>query len=77
MQCMKIVSGVNGWLPARVAQEMIHNRTANIKGGLGNNIALDQVNEFLNNEFKGNLFFHYCLKVAFQSKRYLGNMTVF
>ena len=46
-------SGVSGWYPERIAQEIIHNRTANIYGGAGHNIPLDLLNEFHNNEFKG------------------------
>jgi hypothetical protein len=48
-----LFTGVNGWLPARLGHDLIHNRTANLRGGCGNNIALDLVNEFLNREFKG------------------------
>ena len=35
---------------------MIHNRTVNLKGGLGRNVAMDRVCEFLNAEFKGKCF---------------------
>jgi len=34
-------------------EEVIHNRTVNLKGGAGHNIAMDRVCEFLNAEFKG------------------------
>ena len=37
----------------RIKEDLIWNSTANIQGGAGNNLALDLVNEFLNNEFKG------------------------
>ncbi|XP_070559583.1 uncharacterized protein [Ptychodera flava] len=55
IQGHRLLAGVNGWLPRRLADELTWNRTANLHGGLGNNIALDFVNEFLNNEFKLNL----------------------
>jgi len=38
--------------------EVIHNRTVNLKGGLGHNVAMDRVCEFLNAEFKGNPKYH-------------------
>ena len=45
--------GVNGALPPRVASDMLWNRTANLRGGDGRNLALDYVNELMNGEFKG------------------------
>ncbi|OWF35407.1 hypothetical protein KP79_PYT24558 [Mizuhopecten yessoensis] len=51
----RLRAGVNGWLPKRLAEELTWNSTANLKGEAGHNIALDLVNEFLNNEFKTNL----------------------
>lgn len=45
--------GINGWLPMRLAKDIIHNRTVNIVGGPGRNLEMDLVNEFLNNKFKG------------------------
>ena len=50
---LKLVAGVRGFYPARICDEITWNRVANLKGGAGNNLALDLVNEFLNNEFKG------------------------
>ena len=47
------VSGDSGWLPARLAQEIKHNRTVDLKGGKGKNVTMDRVCEFLNAEFKG------------------------
>lgn len=44
--------GINGSLPPRLRNELIWNSTANLQGKPGNNIALDFVNEFLNNQFK-------------------------
>lgn len=49
----KYLSGINGLLPARIRSEVVWNSTANVLGNPGHNIALDLVNEFLNNEFKG------------------------
>lgn len=49
----KYLSGINGLLPARIRSEVVWNSTANLLGKPGHNIALDLVNEFLNNEFKG------------------------
>jgi hypothetical protein len=45
--------GVNGWLSERQAADLQWNRTVNLRGGPGHNIAMDKVNEFMNNEFKG------------------------
>ena len=56
-------SGLSGWLPPRLAEEILHNRTVNLKGGKGKNIAMDRVCEFLNMEFKGTIL---CFKtIAF------------
>lgn len=49
----KYLSGINGLLPARIRSEVVWNSTANLLGKPGHNIALDLVNKFLNNEFKG------------------------
>lgn len=51
--CLK---GVSGCLPPRLRNELIWNGTANLVGKPGHNIALDLVNEFLNNEFKCKYF---------------------
>ncbi|XP_076080098.1 uncharacterized protein LOC143050878 [Mytilus galloprovincialis] len=51
----RLLSAVNGWLPSRLIEDLIWNSTANLTGLPGNNLALDLVNEFLNNEFKTNL----------------------
>ena len=48
-----ILSGVSGCLPPRLIEEVAHNRTVNIQGGPGHNVTMDRMNEFLNNEFKG------------------------
>jgi hypothetical protein len=45
-------SAVNGWLPARLREEIIWNSTTNLTALPGGNLALDLVNEFQNNEFK-------------------------
>ena len=47
------MTGINGWLPERLGQELTWNRTANLIGGPGNNLPQDLVNEFLNSSFKG------------------------
>ena len=44
---------VQGWLCPKLAHEITWNRTVNLHGGAGHNIAKDLANEFLNNEFKG------------------------
>ena len=46
-------SDVQGGPNTRLKSEIIWNRTANLSGGLGHNIPLDLVNEFLNRDFKG------------------------
>ncbi|XP_070542604.1 uncharacterized protein [Ptychodera flava] len=51
----RLISGVSGWLPKRMAEEVTWNRTINLHGGEGKNIAMDLATEFLNNEFKGTL----------------------
>ncbi|XP_070547020.1 uncharacterized protein [Ptychodera flava] len=51
----RLIACINGYLPARQAEEMLWNATANLKGGAGKNIPLDLLNEFLNNDFKQNL----------------------
>ena len=48
-------SGIRGWLPGRLAHNIIHNRTANTWGLPGKNIALDLLCEHSNNDFKGRL----------------------
>jgi hypothetical protein len=48
-------SAVNGWLPARLREEMIWNNTANLTTLPGGNLALDIVNEFQNKEFKSKI----------------------
>lgn len=48
----RLLAGINGSLPPRLRNELIWNSTANLQGIPGNNIALDFVNEFLNNQFK-------------------------
>ena len=42
-----------GFYPDRIRHEIVWNRVANLRGGLGNNLELDLINEFLNKEFKG------------------------
>ena len=51
----RLLAGISGWLPPRLIEEIIHNRTVNLKGGKGKNNAMDRVCEFLNAEFKETL----------------------
>jgi len=48
-----VCAGISGMWNSGLAHEVIHNRTVNIRGGLGHNISMDRVCEFLNAEFKG------------------------
>ena len=49
--------GISGWWEAPLIDEVIHNRTVNLKGGLGHNIPMDRICEFLNAEFKGIFYY--------------------
>jgi len=51
-------TGVSGWYKPEVIHDIVHNRTVNLRGGLGHNIAMDRVCEFLNAEFKGTSLLH-------------------
>ncbi len=46
-------AGLAGYYPPRIQEEILWNRTINLQGGLGHNIAMDRVNEFHNAQFKG------------------------
>jgi len=48
-------TGISGWFDASVTHDVVHNRTINLHGGLGHNIAMDRICEFLNAEFKGSI----------------------
>jgi hypothetical protein len=48
--------GVNGFYPPDVIHDVVHNRTANIRGGAGHNVGLDWVNEMKVKNFKGIFF---------------------
>jgi len=48
-------AGIAGWWEDGVIHDAVHNRTVNLKGGRGHNLAMDRVCEFLNAEFKGML----------------------
>jgi len=48
-------AGISGWWEDNVIHDAVHNRTVNLKGGRGQNLAMDRVCEFLNAEFKGAL----------------------
>ena len=51
------VIGVAGWMPLKIRQELIWNRTINYSGGQGRNIPSDLMNEFFNRIFKGMLIY--------------------
>lgn len=51
-------TGISGWYKPEVIHDIVHNRTVNLRGGLGHNIAMDRVCEFLNAEFKGTSLLH-------------------
>ena len=57
--CLKefilLIIGVAGWLPPRQANEVTWNRTCNVVGGPGHNLALDLKNEFDNKDFTGDI----------------------
>ncbi|XP_071122550.1 uncharacterized protein, partial [Mytilus edulis] len=57
IDCVKIdkIPGVNGFLPTKLRQDMIWNRTVNYTGGRGSNLEMDLVNEFLNKDFINSL----------------------
>ena len=46
-------AGISGWWEAETVHDVVHNRTVNLRGGRGHNVAMDLVCEFLNAEFKG------------------------
>ncbi|KAI8516393.1 hypothetical protein Bbelb_049740 [Branchiostoma belcheri] len=48
----QMLTGVGGFLPARLQHDLTWNRVVNLRGGPGGNIGLDLINEFLNNDFK-------------------------
>ncbi len=51
----RLLADTNGRLPARQANELIWNRTMNLRGGRGHNLEKDLVNEFFNKDFVGKL----------------------
>ncbi|XP_011680810.2 uncharacterized protein LOC105446108 [Strongylocentrotus purpuratus] len=48
----RMLAGVAGCLAERIRNEIVHNRTININGGAGRNVALDFFIEQLNHHFK-------------------------
>ena len=54
-------SGMAGFFEPRVMDIILNNRTVNLRGGAGNNIAMDRICEFLNAQFKGNKNYNSCL----------------
>ncbi|XP_063954348.1 uncharacterized protein LOC129259624 isoform X2 [Lytechinus pictus] len=49
----RLLSGVAGCFPPRIGREIVHNRTINLYGGLGRNLALDFFMEQLHHKAKG------------------------
>ena len=64
-------AGVAGFHPERVSHELVGNRTVNLTGGEGKNIAVGLANEYLNRDFKSMLRI---LKLSRQ-KRFSGNFS--
>lgn len=50
------VAGTSGWWSQEFANNVVNNRTVNLRGGQGHNIAMDRVCEFLNADFKGKIY---------------------
>ncbi|CAG2191195.1 unnamed protein product [Mytilus edulis] len=51
----RLIAGVNGFLPTKLREDIIWNRTVNYTGGRGSNLEMDLVNEFLNKDFINSL----------------------
>ena len=49
----RLLAYAGGWLPPRLAEEVVWNRTVNLCGKRNTNLEMDLVNEFINGEFKG------------------------
>ncbi|VDI47021.1 Hypothetical predicted protein [Mytilus galloprovincialis] len=47
-----LLASVHGWLPEKLREDIIHNRTVNYGGGIGRNLPMDFMNEILNRLFK-------------------------
>ena len=52
----------------QIRHELIWERVANVKGLPGNNVGLDLLNEFYNNEFKGIDLLQHLFTVLFVAK---------
>ena len=48
-----IIISINGWLPSKMAQELVWNRIVDYSGGMGRNLQADLMNEIMNRLFKG------------------------
>ncbi|VDI05718.1 Hypothetical predicted protein [Mytilus galloprovincialis] len=48
----RLLVSVNGWLPEKLKNDLIYNRTVNYGGGMGRNLPQDFMNEILNRLFK-------------------------
>ncbi|CAC5388947.1 unnamed protein product [Mytilus coruscus] len=48
----RLLISVNGWLPEKLKNDLIYNRTVNYGGGMGRNLPQDFMNEILNRLFK-------------------------
>ena len=51
-----ITTDTGGFLPKAICDDLVLNRVGNVHGGAGKNVGLDLVNEFLNNDFNGEVF---------------------
>ncbi|OWF48543.1 Chromatin modification-related protein png2 [Mizuhopecten yessoensis] len=51
----RLLCATHGWLPEKVREELIWNRTVNYSGGVGRNLPMDLMNELLNRLFKDQL----------------------
>ena len=48
----RLIASISGWLPDKLTEDIIHNRTVNYGGGIGRNLPMDFMNEVLNRLFK-------------------------
>ena len=48
----RLIVSINGWLPKRLQEDLVWNRTVNYGGGIGRNLPMDIMNEILNRLFK-------------------------
>lgn len=53
----QLITGIEGFYPERVRQDMKWNRVLNLQGTSGGNVSLDLLTELMINEFKGGIEF--------------------